>query len=101
MAVQRVKEVGVRKVLGASAWRIVFLFSKEFLVLIGIAFAIAVPVAWYFMSSWLKDFTYRINITWDLILIAGILAIAIALLTISLKAVKAALANPVKSLRSE
>jgi putative ABC transport system permease protein len=101
MALQRVKEVGIRKVLGASAWSIIYLFSKEFLLLIGIAFAIAVPLAWYFMNGWLKDFAYRIDISWEIILLSGLLAIAVALLTISLKAVKAALANPVKSLRSE
>lgn len=101
MAVQRVKEVGIRKVLGASAWGIIYLFSKEFLLLIGIAFAVAVPLAWYFMNGWLNDFAYRIDISWEIILISGLLAITVALLTISLKAVKAALANPVKSLRSE
>jgi len=101
MAVQRIKEVGIRKVLGASAGNIVYLFSKEFIVLIGIAFAIATPIAWYCMHQWLQDYVYRIHISWWLFAAAGLAAIIIALATISFQAVKAALANPVKSLRSE
>jgi putative ABC transport system permease protein len=101
MAVQRVKEVGIRKVLGASSMKIVLLFSKEFLILIAIAFVIAAPLAVYFMRSWLKDFTYQIDISWEIIALAGLSASVIALLTISAKAVRAALASPVKSLRSE
>jgi len=99
--VQRIKEVGIRKVLGATAGNIVYLFSKEFIILIAIAFAIATPVAWYFMHQWLEDYAYRINIGWWIFLIAGVAAILIALLTISFQAIKAAIANPVKSLRSE
>ncbi|MGN6638958.1 MAG: ABC transporter permease [Mucilaginibacter sp.] len=101
MAVQRVKEVGIRKVLGASTSNIVYLFSKEFIILIAIAFAIASPIAWYYMHQWLQDYVYRINISWWLFAVGGLAAIIIALATISFQAVKAALANPVKSLRSE
>jgi len=101
MAVQRIKEVGIRKVLGASVSSVVYLFSKEFIVLIGIAFAIASPIAWYFMHKWLQDYVYRINISWWLFIVGGICAIAIALITVSFQAIKAAIANPVKSLRTE
>jgi ABC-type antimicrobial peptide transport system permease subunit len=101
MAVQRIKEVGIRKVLGATAGNIVYLFSKEFIILIAIAFAIATPIAWYFMNQWLEDYAYRINIGWWVFLIAGVAAILIAMITISFQAIKAAVANPVKSLRSE
>jgi ABC-type antimicrobial peptide transport system permease subunit len=101
MAVQRIKEVGIRKVLGASAGNIVYLFSKEFIMLIAIAFVIATPIAWYFMHQWLEDYAYRIDVSWMIFFVSGIIAIVIALLTISFQAIKAALANPVKSLRSE
>ncbi|HTI60100.1 ABC transporter permease [Mucilaginibacter sp.] len=101
IAVQRIKEVGIRKVLGASAANIVYLFSKEFIILIAIAFAIATPIAWYYMHQWLQDYVYRINISWWLFAAGGLAAIIIALTTISFQAVKAALANPVKSLRNE
>jgi ABC-type antimicrobial peptide transport system permease subunit len=101
MAVQRIKEVGIRKVLGASAGNIVYLFSKEFIVLITIAFAIATPIAWYYMHQWLQDYVYRINISWWLFAAGGLASIIIALATISFQAVKAAMANPVNSLRSE
>jgi len=101
MAVQRIKEVGIRKVLGASAGNIVYLFSREFVALITIAFAIATPIAWYYMHQWLQDYVYRINISWWLFAIGGLASIFIALATISFQAIKAALANPVKSLRNE
>ena len=101
MAVQRIKEVGIRKILGASAGSIVYLFSKEFVVLITIAFAIAAPIAWYYMNQWLQGYVYRINISWWLIAVGGVAAIIIALATISFQAIKAAIANPVKNLRSE
>ena len=101
MAVQRIKEVGIRKVLGATAGSIVYLFSKEFIILIAIAFAIATPIAWYYMHQWLQGYAYRISITWWLIVTGGLASIIIALVTISFKAIKAAIANPVKSLRSE
>ncbi len=101
MAVQRIKEVGIRKVLGASASNIVYLFSKEFVSLIIIAFAIATPLAWYFMNKWLENFAYRIKLSWWLFLIGGIVSIIIALISVSFQAIKAAIANPVKSLRTE
>jgi ABC-type antimicrobial peptide transport system permease subunit len=101
MAVQRIKEVGIRKVLGATASNIVYLFSKEFVVLIAIAFVIATPLAWYFMHQWLQDYVYRINISWWLFAAGGLVAIIIALATISFQAIKAVKANPVKSLRTE
>ena len=101
MAVQRIKEVGIRKVLGASAGSIVYLFSKEFVILITIGFAIATPLAWYFMHQWLQDYVYRINISWWVFAAAGLIAIIIALVSISFQAIKAAIANPVKSLRTE
>ena len=98
---QRVKEIGVRKVLGASTVTIVSLLSKDFVKLVIIAAVIAFPVAWYFMHSWLQGFAYRISIQWWVFIIAGIAALIIALATISFQAIKAALANPVKSLRTE
>jgi putative ABC transport system permease protein len=101
MAVQRIKEVGIRKVLGSSVSGIVYLFSKEFVVMIVIGFAIATPITWYLMSKWLQDYTYRITIHWGIFALAGTIAICIALATVSFQLVKAALVNPVKSLRSE
>ena len=101
MAVQRIKEVGIRKVLGATTGNIVYLFSKEFIILIAIAFAIATPIAWYYMHQWLQAYVYRINISWWLFAAGGLASIVIALATISFQAIKAAMANPVKSLRSE
>jgi putative ABC transport system permease protein len=80
---------------------IVQLLSKDFVRLVLISFLIAVPAAWYFMHKWLQDFAYRIQISWWVFIIAGLLALAIALLTISMQAIKAAVANPVKNLRSE
>ena len=100
-AKQRVKEIGIRKVLGASVAGIVRLLSKDFLLLVGIAIIIASPLAWYVMNNWLQDFAYRIHINWWMFFMAGIIAISIALITISFQAIKAAIANPVKSLRSE
>ncbi|MEP7141911.1 MAG: ABC transporter permease [Ferruginibacter sp.] len=101
MAVQRIKEVGIRKVLGATAGNIVYLFSKEFIILIAIAFSIATPIAWYCMHQWLQDYVYRINISWTLFVAGGVASIAIALITVSFQAIKASIANPVKSLRTE
>jgi len=101
MAVQRIKEVGIRKVLGATAGNIVYLFSKEFIILISIAFVIAVPIAWYYMHGWLQDYPYRIDLSWWIFIVGGLASVLIALATISFHAIKAAIANPVESLRSE
>jgi len=101
MVRQRVKEIGIRKVLGASAGSITLMLSKEFLQLILIAALISFPVTWYAMGKWLQDFAYRINIQWWVFIAAGVIALLVAAITISLQSIKAALANPVKSLRSE
>ena len=98
---QRVKEIGIRKVLGANTSTIVTLLSKDFLRLVIIAAIIAFPVAWLAMNKWLQDFAYRIDIPWWIFLLAGIIAAIVALVTISFQAIKAALANPVKNLRTE
>ena len=98
---QRIKEIGVRKVLGASVRDIVSLLSKDVAMLVLIATIIAFPVAWFTMNNWLQDFAYRIQIAWWFFLIAGLIAVVIALLTVALQAVRAAIANPVKSLRTE
>ncbi|MBD2757034.1 ABC transporter permease [Spirosoma validum] len=101
MAEQRTKEIGVRKVLGASVTSIIGLLSKDFLKLVLIGIVIASPIAWYTMNQWLSDFAYKIDIEWWMFALAGILAVGIALVTVSFQSVKAALMNPVKSLRSE
>lgn len=98
---KRRKEIGVRKVLGASVMGITGLLSKEFMRLVALAFIIATPIAWYFLSRWLQDFPYRIAISWWIFPLAGLTALAIALGTISVLTVQASLANPVKSLRTE
>ena len=98
---QRIKEIGIRKVMGADTSTIVALLSKDFLKLVAISAIIAFPVAWYFMNKWLQDFAYRINMPWWIFIAAGIIATVIALFTISFQAIKAAIANPVKSLRTE
>lgn len=100
-AVNRTKEIGVRKVLGASVQDIIMLLSKDFAKLILIAFLIASPLAWYFMNKWLQEYANRININWAVFLFAGAFVIVIAMATISFQAIKAAVANPVKSLRTE
>ena len=101
MAVQRKKEVGIRKVLGASISQIIYLFSREFTVLILIAFAIAAPVAWYMMSNWLQRFDYRIPMRPMLFILAIVISVTIAWLTVGYKSFRAALANPARSLKSE
>jgi putative ABC transport system permease protein len=100
-AQQRVKEIGIRKTLGASVMNVVGLLSKDFLKLVVISLVIAVPIAWYGMNKWLQDFHYRITIQWWVFILAGILAIVIAFATISFQTIRAATANPVKSLRTE
>jgi putative ABC transport system permease protein len=101
MAEQRRKEIGVRKVLGASVGSITTLLSKDFIMLVLISIVIASPIAWYAMNSWLTDFAYRIDIEWWIFPAAGFIAIVIAVATVSYQAISAALVNPVKSLKSE
>lgn len=98
---RRTKEIGVRKVLGANALQLVNLLSKDFLGLVAIAMVIASPVTWYLMNKWLQDFAYRVNIGWWIFILATVIAMLIAFITVSFQVVKAAVANPVKSLRTE
>jgi putative ABC transport system permease protein len=98
---QRIKEVGIRKVIGASVARITILLIKEFVQPIFIAIIIAVPIVWFGMNKWLEDFAYRIDISWWIFVVAGVVALLIAMLTVSFQAIRAAVANPVKSLRTE
>lgn len=99
--IQKQKEIGIRKVLGASVFGIITLLSRGFIILIGIALLVASPIAWWIMNQWLADYVHRVDIQWWIFALAGSLAIMIALLTVSTMAVKAARANPVKSLRDE
>ncbi|MDN3655934.1 ABC transporter permease [Ferruginibacter paludis] len=101
MAVQRTKEVGIRKVLGASEGSIVYLFSREFIMLVIIAFVVASVVAWYFMHNWLQNYPYRISLSWWMFILAGAGTMLITLMTVSFQAIKAAIVNPVKSLKAD
>jgi ABC-type antimicrobial peptide transport system permease subunit len=100
-AQQRVKEIGIRKILGASVPNLVSMLAKDFIILVGIAIVIAVPLAYWGIHKWLQDFAFRINIGWTAFLIAGVAAILIALITVSFQAIRAAITNPAKSLRTE
>jgi putative ABC transport system permease protein len=100
-AEQRTKEIGIRKVLGADVSNIVGLLSKDFILLVLIAIAVAVPIAWWAMHKWLEGFAYHQNVQWWIVAVAGLGAILIAFVTISFQSIKAALTNPVKNLRSE
>jgi putative ABC transport system permease protein len=101
MAEQRSKEIGIRKVLGATVANITSLLSMDFVKLVLIAIVIASPIAWYGMNKWLQDFAYKAPISWWIFVLAGFTAIIIALFTVSFQSIKAALMNPVKSLKSE
>jgi putative ABC transport system permease protein len=100
-AEKRVKEIGVRKVMGASVSQITVRLSADFLKLVGIAILFSLPIGWYAMNKWLEDFTYRINIAWWVYVSAAGIAILIAVLTVSYQSIKAAIVNPVESLRGE
>jgi len=100
-AERRTREIGIRKVLGASIANVTTMLSKDFLILVLISILIASPIAWYFMNQWLQDFAYRTNISWWVFALAGLIAVLMALITVSFQAIKAAIANPVKSLRME
>ena len=101
MAESRIKEIGIRKVLGASVFSVTRMLSKEFLLLVSLACLIAFPIAYWIMDQYLAHFSYRITLSWDIFLLAGAGAILISMLTVSFQSIKAALANPVDSLRNE
>ena len=101
IAEQRTKEIGVRKVLGASVVNIVKMLSTDFVRLVMLSFVIATPISWWFMTKWLEDFAYKVNLSWWIFAATGVIALIIALVTLSFQAIRAAIANPVNSLRSE
>jgi ABC-type antimicrobial peptide transport system permease subunit len=101
MAVQKTKEIGVRKVLGANLAQILGLFGKEISFLVGIAFLVAAPLGWYLMNAWLQDYTYRIPVGVGTLVFAVFITLGVALITSSYESIKAALVNPAKSLKSE
>ena len=98
---QRTREIGIRKVVGATSRSIAALLSKDFLRLIVISIIIALPIAWWVMNRWLQAFTYKIEIEWWMFVLSGLLTVSIAIMTISIQAIKAVMMNPLKSLRSE
>jgi putative ABC transport system permease protein len=100
-AEKRTKEIGIRKVMGATVSQITYKLSIDFMKLVGISILVSLPLGWYAMNKWLEDFTYRIEIGWWVLLLAALLAAIISILTVSYQAIKAANANPVKSLRTE
>jgi putative ABC transport system permease protein len=100
-AKQRIKEVGIRKVLGASVGNIASLLSVDFVKLVFVAIIVSSPIAWWVMNKWLEGFAYKINISWWVFVLSGFVALTIAIITVSFQAIKAALMNPVKSLRTE
>jgi len=100
-AQQRIKEIGIRKVLGASLLQLASILSKDFIKLAMVAFLIAAPIAWWVMSGWLQNFNYRVNLSWWIFVVAGFLSLIIALMTVSIQAIKAALSNPVKNLKAD
>ena len=101
MAENRLKEIGIRKVLGASVTAITTLLSKDFLILVGIAFVIASPIAWWLMNKWLENYPLHIHIGYWVFLLTGVASILIALVTVGFQALKAAMLNPIKNLRTE
>ena len=100
-AQKRTKEIGIRKVLGASVGQITLRLTTDFLKMVGISILIAIPIGWYAMNKWLEDFTYRIEIGWSIFAYAAFLAIGIAILTVSYQSIKAAIKNPSQSLSTE
>lgn len=101
VAEQRTKEIGIRKVLGASVFNLWGLLSKEFITLVILSCIIAAPVAYYYLNNWLTNYDYRISISWQVFLLAAIAALVLTILTVSFKAIKAAMSNPIRSLRTE